>query len=173
MRNVITENEIEEIAFEHLERIGYEFIHAPDISTDGERSERQYNEVVLTNRLRGAIDRLNPTIPYDSREEALKKVLRTDSPNLLINHESFQKNLTEGIDVEVRRDDGIRGDKVYLVDFDNPENNEFLALNQFTIIENNNNRRPDIILFVNGLPLVLIELKNAADENATIYTAFK
>ncbi len=99
--------------------------------------------------------------------------LRTDSPNLLINNEVFHRYLTEGVDVEVRRDDGIRGDKVYLVDFDNPDNNEFLALNQFTIIENNNNRRPDIILFVNGLPLVLIELKNATDENATVYTAFK
>ncbi len=173
MRNVITENEIEEIALEHLERIGYKIIHAPDISPDGEQPERQYNEVILINRLRDAIDRLNPTIPYEAREEALKKVLRTDSPNLSINNETFHKYLTEGIDIEVRRDDGIRGDKVYLVDFENYDNNEFLALNQFTIIENNNNRRPDIILFVNGLPLVLIELKNAADENATVYSAFK
>ncbi len=170
---VITENEIEEIGLEYFDRLGYGIIHAPDISSDGERPERQYNEVVLVNRLRSAIDRLNPTIPYDAREEALKKVLRTNSPNLLINNETFHKYLTEGVDVEVRRDDGIRGDKVYLVDFENPDNNEFLALNQFTIIENNNNRRPDIILFVNGLPLVLIELKNAADENATVFTAFK
>lgn len=173
MPNVITENEIEEIGLEYLARLGYGIIHAPDISPDGERPERQYNEVILVNRVRSAIDRLNPTIPYDAREEALKKVLRTNSPNLLINNETFHRYLTEGVDVEVRRDDGIRGDKVYLVDFENPDNNEFLALNQFTIIENNNNRRPDIILFVNGLPLVLIELKNAADENATVYTAFK
>lgn len=173
MPKVITENEIEEIGLEYFDRLGYGIIHAPDISPDGENPERQYNEVVLINRLRSAIDRLNPTIPYDAREEALKKVLRTNSPNLLINNETFHKYLTEGVDVEVRRDDGIRGDKVYLVDFENPDNNEFLALNQFTIIENNNNRRPDIILFVNGLPLVLIELKNAADENATVFTAFK
>ena len=170
--NVITENEIEEIGLEYLERIGYMIIHAPDISPDGEHPERQYNEVVLINRLRDTIDRLNPNISYDAKEEALKKILRTDSPNLLINNETFHKYLTEGVDVEVRRDSGIRGDKVYLVDFENPQNNEFLALNQFTIIENNNNRRPDIILFVNGLPLVVIELKNVADENATIYTAF-
>jgi type I restriction enzyme R subunit len=173
MPKVITENEIEEIALEYLARIGYGIIHAPDISPDGTHPERQYTEVVLINRLRDAIDRLNQGVPYDAREEALKKVLRTDSPNLLINNETFHKYLTEGVDVEVRRDDGIRGDKVYLVDFENPDNNEFLALNQFTIIENNNNRRPDIILFVNGVPLVLIELKNAADENATVYTAFK
>jgi type I restriction enzyme R subunit len=173
MPNVITENEIEEIGLEYLERIGYTIIHAPDISPDGEHPERQYNEVVLTNRLRDAIDKLNPTIPYEAREEALKKVLRTDSPNLLINNETFHKYLTEGVDVEVRRDEGIRGDKVYLVDFENPDNNEFLALHQFTIIENNNNRRPDIILFVNGLPLVLVELKNATDESATVYSAFK
>lgn len=173
MPKVITENEIEEIGLEYFDRLGYGIIHAPDISPDGENPERQYNEVVLINRVRSAIDRLNPTIPYDAREEALKKVLRTNSPNLLINNETFHKYLTEGVDVEVRRDDGIRGDKVYLVDFENPDNNEFLALNQFTIIENNNNRRPDIILFVNGLPLVLIELKNAADENATVFTAFK
>lgn len=173
MPKVITENEIEEIALEYFDRLGYEIIHAPDISPDGERPERQYNEVVLTNRLRAAIDRLNPTIPSEARAEALRKVLRTDSPNLLINNETFHKYLTEGVDVEVRREGGIRGDKVYLVDFETAENNEFLALNQFTIIENNNNSRPDIILFINGLPLVLIELKNAADESATVYTAFK
>lgn len=173
MPKVITENEIEEIGLEYLARLGYSVIHAPDISPDGEHPERQYNEVILINRLRDAIDRLNPTIPYEAREDALKKVLRTNSPNLLINNETFHKYLTEGVDVEVRRNDGIRGDKVYLADFENPENNEFLALNQFTIIENNVNRRPDIILFVNGLPLVLIELKNAANENATVYTAFK
>ena len=173
MPKVITENEIEEIALQYLAHIGYTVIHAPDISPDGEHPERQYNEVVLINRLRDAIDRLNPNLPHDAKEEALKKVLRTNSPNLLINNETFHQYLTEGVDVEVRRADGIRGDKVYLVDFANPTNNEFLALNQFTIVENNHNRRPDIILFVNGLPLVVIELKNAADENATIHQAFK
>ncbi len=173
MPNVITENEIEEVALEYFKRIGYNVIYASDISPDGGSPERQYNEVVLINRLRSAIDRLNPNIPAEAREEALKKVLRTNSPQLVVNNETFHKYLTEGVDVEVRRGDGIRGDKVYLVDFDNPDNNEFLALNQFTIVENNINRRPDIILSVNGLPLVLIELKNAADENATVHTAFK
>src|SRR6185436_14858172 len=101
-----------------------------------------------------------------------KKVLRTDSSNLLVNNEIFHKYLTEGIDIEYRTDEGIRGDKVYLVDFADLERNEFLAINQFTVIEGNNNRRPDIILFINGLPLVVIELKNAADANATVRNAF-
>jgi type I restriction enzyme R subunit len=172
MRNVITENEIEEIGLEYLAQLGYGLVSGPDISPDGERPERQYNEVILPERLRNAIDGLNPNVPTEGREEAIRKVLRADSPNLLINNETFHKYLTEGVDIEIRREDGIRGEKIYLVDFENPENNEFLAVNQFTVIENNVNRRPDIILFVNGLPLVLIELKNAPDENATIRTAF-
>jgi type I restriction enzyme R subunit len=170
--NSISENEIEEIALGYLQKLGYSYLLGTVISPDGEHPERQYNEVVLTTRLRDAIDKLNPTITQDAKEDALKKVLRTDSPNALINNETFHKYLTEGVDVEVRTSDGIRGEKVYIVDFNQPENNEFLAVNQFTIIEGNQNKRPDIILFINGLPLVVIELKNAVDENATIKSAF-
>jgi len=170
--NSITENEIEEIALCYLESLGYHYLLGTDISPDGEHPERQYNEVVLATRLRDAIDKLNPTITQDAKEDALKKVLRTDSPNLLINNESFHRYLTDGVDVEVRTESGIRGEKVYIVDFETPEKNEFLAINQFTIIEGSQNKRPDIILFINGLPLVVIELKNAVDENATIKSAF-
>jgi type I restriction enzyme R subunit len=172
MRNSISENEIEEIALGYLQSMGYGYVLGTDISPDGDHPERTYNDVVLTTRLRDAIDKLNPTISQDAKEDALKKVLRTDSPNLLINNETFHKYLTDGIDVEVRTDSGIRGEKVYIVDFENPENNEFLAINQFTVIEGNQNKRPDIILFINGLPLVIIELKNAVDENATIKSAY-
>ena len=172
MRNSITENEIEEIALSYLQNLGYSYILGTDISPDGEHPERQYTDVVLATRLRDAIDKLNPTITQDAKEDALKKVLRTESPNALINNETFHKYLTEGVDVEVRTADGIRGEKVYIVDFENAENNEFLAINQFTIIEGSQNKRPDIILFVNGLPLVVIELKNAVDENATIKSAY-
>lgn len=172
MRNSITENEIEEIAISYLESLGFSYLLGTDISPDGEQPERQYNEVVLATRLRDAIDKLNPTITQDAKEDALKKVLRTDSPNLLINNESFHRYLTDGIDVEVRTESGIRGEKVYIVDFETPENNEFLAINQFTIIEGNQNKRPDIILFINGLPLVVIELKNAVDENANVKSAY-
>ena len=146
MRNSITENEIEEIALSYLESLGYSYLLGTDISPDGEHPERQYNEVVLATRLRDAIDKLNPTITQDAKEDALKKVLRTDSPNLLINNESFHRYLTDGVDVEVRTESGIRGEKVYIVDFETPENNEFLAINQFTIIESNQNKRSDIIL---------------------------
>ena len=170
--NIITENEIEEIAINYLQILGYTYIMGPDISPDGEHTERQYNEVVLVTRLRDAIDKLNPSISQEAKDDALKKVLRTDSPNTLIINENFHKYLTEGVDVETRTDDGIRGEKVYIVDFVNPGQNEFLAINQFTIIEGNQNKRPDLILFVNGLPLVVIELKNATDENATVKTAF-
>ena len=172
MRNSITENEIEEIALSYLQNLGYTYLNGLDISPDGEHPERQYTDVLLATRLRDAIDKLNPTITQDAKEDALKKVLRTESPNALINNETFHKYLTEGVDVEVRTADGIRGEKVYIVDFENAENNEFLAINQFTIIEGSQNKRPDIILFVNGLPLVVIELKNAVDENATIKSAY-
>lgn len=170
--NSISENEIEEIALGYLQKLGYSYLLGTVISPDGEHPERQYNEVVLVTRLRDAIDKLNPTITQDAKEDALKKMLRTDSPNALINNENFHKYLTEGVDVEVRTADGIRGEKVYIVDFKQVENNEFLAVNQFTIIEGNQNKRPDIILFINGLPLVVIELKNAVDENATIKSAY-
>jgi type I restriction enzyme, R subunit len=170
--HTITETQIESICLEYLRELGYDFLYGPDISPDGLFPERLYNEVVLINRLKNAIDRLNPLISSDAREEALKKVLRTTSPNLLINNETFHQYLTEGIDIEYRKDENIRGDKVYIVDFNDPDNNEFLAVNQFTVIENNNNKRPDIILFINGLPLVVIELKNPTDEKATTRAAF-
>lgn len=171
--NSITENEIEEIALSYLQQLGYSYLLGTDISPDGEHPERKYNEVVLATRLRDAIDKLNPFLTQDAKDDALKKVLRTESPNALINNETFHKYLTEGVDVEVRTADGIRGEKVYIVDFNQPENNEFLAVNQFTIIEGSQNKRPDIILFINGLPLVVIELKNAVDENTTIKAAFQ
>lgn len=172
MRNSITENDIEEIALSYLQGLGYTYQLGTVISPDGEHPERQYNEVVLVTRLRDAIDKLNPNISQDAKEDALKKVLRTESPNALINNENFHRYLTDGVDVEMRTESGIRGEKIYIVDFKNPENNEFLAVNQFTVVEGNQNKRPDIILFVNGLPLVVIELKNAVDENANLKSAF-
>ena len=153
--NSISENEIEEIAISNLQGLGYQYLNGVVISPDGEHPERQYNEVVLVTRLRDAIDKLNPSLTQDAKEDALKKVLRTDSPVALINNENFHRYLTEGVDVEVRTADGIRGEKVYIADFNRPEQNEFLAINQFTIIEGNQNKRPDIILFINGLPLVV------------------
>lgn len=172
MANSITENEIEEIAIQYLQGLGYEYISGIDISPDGDIPERQYNDVVLQNRLRIAIDRLNPTLGYEAKDAAFRKLLRSKSTDALFSNETIHKYITEGIEVEVRVEDAVRGQQVNIIDFENPENNEFLVVNQLTIIEGNFNKRPDIILFINGLPLVVIELKNATDENATVKSAF-
>jgi len=174
MPSILTESNIEDVALEILSELGYTILHGTDIAPDGINPQRKsYSDVVLVERLRVAVDRFNQSIPNEAREEAIKKVLRTESQQLIINNKSFHKKLVEGVDIEYRKKDGsIANDKVWLFDFKNPQNNEFLAVNQFTVLENNNNRRPDIILFINGLPLVVIELKNPADENATIWTAF-
>ncbi|MCK4730152.1 MAG: type I restriction endonuclease subunit R [Candidatus Aenigmarchaeota archaeon] len=169
MRKPISEDDLEQIALDILKDLGYKIIHGPDISPDGKNQEREYNEVVLTKRLRRAIDKINPKIPNEAKEEAIKKILRPETNKLILNNYNFHKMLTEGVDVEYRKGGRIIDDKVKLFD---EKNNEFLAVNQFTIIEDNNNRRPDIILFLNGLPIAVIELKNAIDENATIQSAF-
>jgi type I restriction enzyme R subunit len=170
----ITESAIEQLAIERLEALGYRYVYAPDLAPDGDAPERaSYAEVLLTGRLRAAIRRLNPGIPADAQEEALKTIQRIASPDVLANNETFHRLLTEGVKVTYQKDGHPRGDFVWLLDFKNPDNNEFLVANQFTIIENGHNKRPDVILFVNGIPLVVIELKNPADENATIGSAFK
>jgi len=170
----ITENTIEKFAIELLERLGYQYIYAPDIAPDGDKPERNsYEDVLLSERLQNAIRRINPKVPIDSQEEALKEIQRINSPELLANNEAFHRMLTEGINVSYQKEGHQRGDLVWLIDFENPENNEFIVANQFTVIENGNNKRPDVILFVNGIPLVVIELKNPADENATVKSAFK
>ncbi len=169
---VISEDHIEQIIIQEFIELGYSYVKGSDISPEGKSQEREYNEVVLKNRLHAAISKLNRNVPYEAQEEAVKKVLRTDSPNLFQNNYQVHKYLTDGVDVEYRKGDRIVGDKVWLIDYENPTNNEFLVVNQFTIMENNVNKRPDLILFINGLPLVVIELKNAVDENATIHSAF-
>ena len=172
MPKAITESQTEEAALELLKELGYTIIYGPDISPGGTAQEREYHEVVLKSRLRDAIDRLNPKIPKETREEAVKKLIRNTSPSLVTNNQNFHNLLVNGLDIEFKKDGKIKGDKINLFDFINIKNNEFLAINQFTVIEDKHNRRADIILFINGLPLVLIELKNAADENATIENAF-
>jgi len=169
----ITETDIELLAIEHLEQLGYKYLYGPDIACDGAKPEREnYQEVLLAERLKNAIDRINPTIPEIAKEQALKTVLRVATPDLLQTNENFHVMLTEGIEVEYRINGDERGDKVWLIDYDKPENNEFVVCNQFTVIENNENKRPDVVLFVNGMPLVVIELKNPADEKATVKKAF-
>ncbi len=179
MVNVITEDSIEQVFIQELVALGYTYLHGATISPDGSQQEREFNEVVLRQRLQNAIATINPNVPAEAQEEALRKVLRSDSPSLYHNNYTFHRYLTEGVEVEYRRGHRIIGDKVWLVDYENPESNEFLVVNQFTVIENNHasgragtNKRPDVILFINGMPLVVIELKNAATEDADIKAAF-
>jgi type I restriction enzyme R subunit len=170
----ITENIIEAFAIELLDKLGYEYIYAPEIAHDSENPQREsYAQVLLLSRLQNAVKRINHSIPADAQAEAIKEIQRIASPELLTNNETFHRLLTEGIPVSKRVDGDDRGDRVWLIDFKNPLNNDFVVANQFTIIENGNNKRPDVILFINGIPLVVIELKNAADENTTINSAFK
>ncbi|CAD6492735.1 MAG: hypothetical protein CHKLHMKO_00341 [Candidatus Argoarchaeum ethanivorans] len=170
----ITESHIEEAALEILDSLGYEILHGPDISPDGKNPERSsYETVVLVERLKEAIDKFNPTIPGEAKEQAIKQILRTESPELVTNNKNFHNYLVNGVDVEYRHEGRIKGDIVRLFDFETQENNGFLAVNQFTVTCGNHNRRPDIVLFVNGLPLAVIELKNPADEEATIWSAYR
>jgi len=170
----ITENDIELYAIEELESLGYFYLYGPEIAPDSDSPQRDaYNQVVLVNQLKEAIARLNAEIPLIAQEGAIKQVLRIGSSDLLTDNETFHRMLTEGISVTYRKDGIQRGDKIKLIDFNDVEANTFHVVNQFTIIENNKNKRPDVILFVNGLPLVVMELKNAADENATIHSAYK
>jgi len=169
----ITESDIELLAIERLQALGFSYVYGPNIAPDSTTPERDsFTEVLLLNRLRYAVAIINPMLPAAALDEAVKAIQRISSPELLINNEAFHRLLTEGVNVSYQKDGHTRGDLVWLVDFANPDNNEFLVVNQFTIIENNQNKRPDLVLFVNGLPLVVVELKNAADENATVKTAF-
>ena len=170
----LTENAIEEYAIELLQGLGYDYCHGPDLAPDGASPERaSFADVLLLERLREAIARLNPTVPAEAREDALRQVQRIASPELLANNEVFHRMLTEGVKVDKQQDGQERGDVVWLADFQQPARNEFLAVNQFTVIENGHNKRPDVVLFVNGLPLVVLELKNAVADNATIKSAYK
>jgi type I restriction enzyme R subunit len=173
MTTKITESSIETYAVELLEHQGYQYIYGPTIAPDSDTPERaSFEEVVLLQRLKDAVARINPRVPADAREDAIKQIQRLASPDLLTNNETFHRLLTEGIKVTYQKDGNPRGDLVWLVDFTDPFNNDFVVINQFTIIENHVNKRPDVILFINGLPLVVMELKNPADENATTHSAF-
>jgi type I restriction enzyme R subunit len=170
----IAESDIEAFAIELLEKQGYRYVYGPAIAPDGDTPERaSFEEALLLDRVRRAVSRINPAVPDDAREDAIKRIQRLASSELIANNEAFHRLLTEGINVSYQKNGQTRGDLVWLIDFHDPENNDFLVVNQFTIIENHVNKRPDVILFVNGIPLVVIELKNPADENATITSAFK
>lgn len=169
----ITESVVEEATLDWLKDFGYDILYGPDIVLGEKKAERSsYQDVVLVDRLRTAIDKFNPKIPEEAREQAFRKLTRTESPSMLMNNYTLHKMITEGIDVEFTRDGTIVYDKVWPIDFNDVHNNDWLAVNQYTVIESGKNRRPDVVIFVNGLPLALIELKNPSDEDATLRGAF-
>jgi type I restriction enzyme R subunit len=175
MSGKLDESTVEEAAISWFDELGYSIASGPDLAPGEAGAERDsYRDVVLAGQFRDAIDRLNPYIPQETRDEACRKVLLTESPSLVANNRKFHQRLRDGVEVEYRRDDGsIAGDRVRLIDFDEPANNDWFAVTQFTIVEGPHNRRPDIVVFVNGLPLAVLELKNAAIEDATIWDAFQ
>ena len=171
----LTESTVEAVALDWLASLGWTVAHGPDIAPDAPTGERtDYGEVVLNDRLRSALGRLNPDLSAETLEDALRRLTRPPGPTREARNRAFHRMLVDGVAVEYVDDDGaVRGAQVRVIDFDLPEANDWLAVNQFTVVENKHERRPDIVLFVNGLPLGVIELKNPTDENATIRSAFQ
>jgi type I restriction enzyme R subunit len=172
-----TESVVEDAALAWLESLGYAVLHGPDIAAGmpgAERNDPNYRDVVLEGRLRQALVRLNADLPAEALDDAFRKLTRTDAPSLVERNRAVHRMLVDGVMVEYRRKDGsIAGAQARLLDFDKPDNNDWLAVNQFTVSEGQHNRRPDVVLFVNGLPLGVIELKNPADEDATVWSAYQ
>ncbi len=171
----LTESDVEAAALDWLRASGWEVAYGPDIAPDAPCSERAgYGAVVLERRLRDALARLNPALPGSALDEAFRKLLRPDGATLEARNRTIHRLLVDGVTVEYRAADGaLRGAQARVIDFDNPDGNDWLAVNQVTIVENRRERRPDIVVFVNGLPLGVIELKNPADGDATIRTAWR
>jgi type I restriction enzyme R subunit len=168
------ESHVEEAALSWLSELGYGMANGLEIGPDGSKPERaSYGDVLLVERLRAAISKLNPTLNAQTRAEVLAKIMQTQTPSLIEENRRLHRYIIEGVPVEVRRADGsIGGEQVRLIDFDDPDANDWLAANQYTVIENKANRRPDVVIFVNGMPLGVIELKNPGAENATLDGAF-
>lgn len=169
----MNEDKIEQNALEILRTLGYQVLFGPDIGPEGNSERKSYHNIVLEDRLAAVVSRLNPGIPETAIVEAVGKVRRSTGTTLLLDNKDFHSYLANGVEVEYRTESGdIKPDLVRLFDFHDPTENEFLAINQYTVIEGEHNRRPDIVLFVNGLPLTVIELKNAADVKADVKAAF-
>ena len=175
MTGRFTESQVEAAGLAWLEAIGWQVAHGPDIATDTPAAERRdYGEVVLSQRLRDALARLNPDLPAEALEDAYRKMRRPEGADLVQRNRAVHRLLVDGVTVEYRDASGaVRGAQARVLDFHDPDNNDWLAVNQFTVVENRHSRRPDIVLFVNGLPLAVVELKNPADEEATIWTAYQ
>ncbi|MFQ5598733.1 MAG: type I restriction endonuclease subunit R [Nitrospiria bacterium] len=169
---MITETQLEHLCLDWFRESGFESVFGPDIAHDGAAPERtDYRQVVLTGRLLTSLKRINPKIPQTALEEAVHEVAKPDHPSLIQNNRAFHRLLTDGVKVQFNKDDEKITDHAQLIDFQNPDNNQFLVVNQFTVQGTKMNRRPDVVVFVNGLPMAVIELKNPADENADVWDA--
>ena len=175
--SAFAESVVEEAALAWLAGLGYAVLHGPDIAAGEAGAERRdpgYRDVILEGCLRGALARLNPELPPEALEEAHRKLTRADAPSLLERNHRVHRMLVDGVTVEYRRNDGsIAGAQAKVIDFETAASNDWFAVNQFTVAEGQHTRRPDVVVFVNGLPLAVIELKNAAAEDATVWTAFQ
>jgi type I restriction enzyme R subunit len=171
----VTESVVEQAALAWLESVGWQVAHGPDIAPDVPLAERtDYGEVVLAQRLRDALSRLNPTLPAEALEDAFRKLTRPEGAELVARNRALHRLLVDGVTVEYRDAEGaIRGAQARVIEFDDVRANDWLAVNQFSVVENKHTRRPDVVLLVNGLPLAVLELKNAANEDATIWSAFQ
>jgi type I restriction enzyme R subunit len=184
-----SESVVEEAALAWLEASGWQVAHGPEIAPDMPAAERgDYGEVVLARRLRDALARLNPALPAEALDDAFRRLTRLEGAELVGCNRALHRLLVDGVTVEYRlpagqagdADGAIRGAQARVIDFDDVQAKDWLAVNQFTVADlpagqagNKHARRPDVVLFVNGLPLAVVELKNAADENATIWSAFQ
>ena len=170
----LTESVVEAAALDWFRKLGYDVIGGPDMPPGVGMLRADYGQVVLESSLRGAVAKLNPDLPGDALDDALRRLTRPAGATLEARNRAFHRMAVEGVTVEYVDTDGrVRGAQVRVIDFETPAGNDWLAVNQFTVVENRRKRRPDIVLFVNGLPLAVIELKNPADENATIHTAWR
>ena len=174
MSQKFAESDVEEAALDWLCGLGYTVLHGPEIAPGELLAERAgFDSAILEKRLRSSVAKLNPKIPSEALDDAATKVMLAEHASLLENNRRSHGLLVNGVPVEYQAEGRTVSDFARLIDFDRPKENDWAAVNQFTVIENRHNRRPDIIIFVNGLPLAVIELKNAADENATVRSAFK
>ncbi len=173
----LTESVVEGASLAWLDALGYRYLRGPDIAVGelgAERSDPGFRDVVFESRLRHAVARLNSGLPPEAVDDAQRKLMRVEAGSLVERSRALHRMLVDGVTVEYRRPDGsVAGAQARAIDFDHPENNDWLAVNQFTVVEGQHERRPDIVVFVNGLPLAVIELKNPVDEGATVWSAYK
>ena len=173
MKSILTEEDLENLSIEWFKEIGYEFAHGPDIAPDGNSSERvDFRNVFLKERLRSALIRNNPEVPSKTIDSAVLKIINPNIPGLVASNRQFHLWMTKGLPISYMEGNQEIGIRIKIIDFDNPDKNDWLAVNQLAISGPKNNRRPDVVIYINGLPIAVIELKNPANSKTDIWDAF-